>query len=351
MKLTLPQSKYADGAAAADFYRRLLDKIQTLPGVEAAAAISRLPLNAAYSSGPLTFEGVTANAERPNLASFEVDHRVITPDYFKTMKTSLLEGRSFTPQDARDKPFVAIIDETLARQLWPGASPLGRRLTFGRFPDKPWGWVEIVGVVKHSRYHKLEGNALEIVYFPHPQYSLSEMTLAIRASSDPLSMVGAARGAVQSLDRDQPIYHIRTMDELMAGALAPARFVWLLLMIFAGVAAVLAMVGIYGVMSRTVTQRAHEIGVRMALGAEAGDVLRLVMGQGMKLTLTGVVIGVVAALMLTGLIRNLLFGVSANDPLTFIAISTLLAGVSLVACWIPARRATKVDPMIALRCE
>ncbi|MGH9940519.1 MAG: ABC transporter permease, partial [Blastocatellia bacterium] len=212
MRLTLPQSKYTDGAASADFYRRLLEKIQALPGVESAAAISRLPLSSAYSSGPLTFEGVTANAERANLASFEVDHRVITPDYFKTMKTPLLEGRFFTPQDTRDRPFVAIIDETLARRLWPNASPLGRRLTFGRFPDKPRVWVEIVGVVKHIRYHKLEGNVLEQVHFPHAQYSLSEMTLAIRAASDPLSMVGAARGVVQSLDRDQPIYRIYVMD-------------------------------------------------------------------------------------------------------------------------------------------
>src|SRR5262245_53023428 len=158
-------------------------------------------------------------------------------------------------------------------------------------------------------------------------------------------MIGAARGTVQSLDRDQPIYRIGTMDALMAGALAPARFIWLLLMIFAGVASVLAMVGIYGVMSRAVTQRTHEIGVRMALGAEAGDVLRLVIGQGMKLALPGVAIGVIAALMLTSLIRNLLFDVSASDPLTFIVIALALMSVVSLACYIPARRAAKVDPM------
>jgi predicted permease len=349
VKLSLPRAKYKDGAASANFYQQLLEKIQTLPGVQSAAAISHLPLSNDYWGGTLTFEGVTANAERANLASFEVDQRAISPDYFKTMKTPLLAGRFFTPQDIRhDMPRVAIIDETLARRLWPNASPLGRRLTFGRFPDKPETWIEIVGVVKHIRHHRLDADVREQVYYPA---LFSGMTLAIRAKSDPLDMAGAVRGAVQSLDRDQPIYRIRTMEELMAGALAPARFTLLLLAVFAGVAAALAVVGIYGVMSRAVAQRTHEIGVRMALGAQRRDVLRLIIGQGMKLALLGVAIGLVAALLLTRLMRELLFSVSATDPLTFGLIALLLALVALVACYVPSRRATKVDPLVALKYE
>ncbi|MCI0392626.1 MAG: ABC transporter permease [Acidobacteria bacterium] len=349
MKMTLPRAKYKDGAATANFYRQLLEKIQALPGVQSAAAISHLPLSNDYWGGTMTFEGVTANAERGNLASFEVDQRAISPDYFKTMKTPLLAGRFFAPQDiGSGTPRFAIIDETLARRLWPNASPIGRRMTFGRFPEKPETWVEIVGVVKHIRHHRLDADVREQVYYPA---LFTGMTLAISTASDPLSLVGAVRGAVQSLDRDQPVYRIRTMDELMVGALAPARFTLLLLMIFAGLAAALAMVGIYGVMSHAVAQRTNEIGVRMALGAQQRDVLRLVVGQGMKLALLGVAGGLMVALLLTRLMHDLLFGVSATDPLTFALIALLLALVALLACWIPARRATKVDPMIALRCE
>jgi putative ABC transport system permease protein len=349
MKMTLPRVKYKDGAASANFYQQLLEKIQALPGVQSAAAISHLPLSKDYWSGTLTFEGVTANAERANLASFEVDQRAISLDYFKTMKTPLLAGRFFTPQDIRsDAPRFAIIDETLARRLWPNSSPLGRRMTFGRFPDKPENWIEIVGVVKHIRHHRLDADVREQVYYPA---LFSTMTLVIRAKSDPLGLVGSVRGAAQSLDRDQPIYRVRTMEELTADALAQARFTLLLLAIFAGVAAVLAVVGIYSVMSHAVAQRTPEIGIRVALGAQRSDVLRLIIGQGLRLACLGVFIGLMAAAPLTRLMRELLFGVSATDPLTFSLISLSLMLVALVACYIPSRRATQVDPLVALRCE
>jgi putative ABC transport system permease protein len=283
MKMMVPRSKYKDGPAVASFYHQLLEKISALPGVESAAGISQLPLSGDYWGGTLTFEGVTANAERGNLASFEVDQRVITPDYFTTMKTPLLEGRSFTTGDVRGKPNVAIVDETLAKRLWPDSSPIGRRFTFGRFPEKPQDWVEIVGVVRHIRHHKLDANVREQVYYPHARVSFSLMTLAIRTSSDPLSMAGTVRDTVRSLDSEQPVYSVRTMDELVAGALAPARFTMLLLLGFAGVAVALAVVGIYGVMSNAVTQRTHEIGVRMALGAQVTDVLKMIVAQGVRL--------------------------------------------------------------------
>jgi predicted permease len=351
MKMSPPRTKYKDGIAVANFYQQLLEKLQALPGAETAAAVQALPLNNDSSNGMLTFEGVTANAERDNLASFEVTQNAITPDYFKTMKTPLLAGRFFTPQDARGKAPVAIIDETLARRLWPDASPLGRRLTFGRFPEKPEIWAEIVGVVRRIRHQRLDANVREQVYFPHAQSAKIHMTLVVRTTSDPLSMVGAVRAAVQSLDPDQPVYQIRTLDEVMAGALAPARFTLFLLLLFAGVAAVLAVVGIYGVMSHVVTQRTHEIGIRIALGAGTGDVLRLVIRQGLKLALLGVIGGLIVALLLTRLMQGLLFGVSATDPLTFATIALLLMFVALLACYAPSRRAIKVDPLVALRYE
>jgi len=351
MKVQVPRSKYKDGPAVANFYQQLLEKIRALPGVESAAAISHLPLSGDYWGGTLTFEGVTANAERGTQASFEVDQRIITPDYFTTMRTPLIEGRSFTTQDVRGRPAVAIIDETLAARLWPNASPIGRRFTFGRFPEKPEIWVEIVGVVRHIRHHRLDANVREEVYYPHALRSFTGMTLAIRTAIDPSSLVGAVREAVGSLDRDQPVYRIRTMDELMAAALAPARFTLLLLSIFAGVAATLAVVGIYGVMSHAVIERTHEIGVRIALGAQANDVLKLVVGQGLVLTLAGVGIGIVVALVMTRLIAGLLYGTSATDAMTFAIVPLLLTGVALGASFVPARRALKVDPIVALRYE
>jgi putative ABC transport system permease protein len=351
MKMMVPRSKYKDRTAVVNFYRELLEKIKALPGIESAAGISQLPLSGDYWGGTLTFEGVTANAERGNLASFEVDQRAITPDYFSTMKTPLLEGRFFTNLDVRGKPNVAIIDETLARRLWPDASPIGRRFTFGRFPEKPDDWVEIVGVVRHIRHHKLDANVREEVYYPHALVSFSQMSIAIRTASEPLSMVGAVRDTVRSLDNDQPIYRIHTMEELVSQALAPARFTLLLLLIFAGVAGALAVVGIYGVMSNAVTQRTHEIGVRMALGAQVSDVLSLIVGHGIKLVSVGIGVGLAAAFLMTRLLQTLLYNVSATDSMTFVAVSAVLAGVALVACFVPARRAAKVDPMIALRYE
>lgn len=351
MKVQVPRSKYKDGPAVANFSQQLLEKIQALPGVESAGAVSHLPLSGDYWGGTLTFEGVTANAERGNLASFEVDQRVITPDYFAAMKTPLLEGRSFTLQDVSGKPVVAVIDETLAHRLWPDVSPIGRRFTFGRFPEKPDIWVEIVGVVRHIRHHKLDANVREEVYYPHAMRSFSGMTLAIRTTSDPLSLTGAVREAVRSIDRDQPVYRIRTMDELVAAARAPARFTLLLLLVFAGVAAVLAVVGIYGVISHAVTERTHEIGVRMALGADASDVLKLVVGQGLILTLIGIAIGLIASLVVTRVMTGLLYGVTATDAVTFVSVPFLLTGVALAASFVPARRAMSVDPMTALRHE
>src|SRR5262249_54081706 len=249
MDLSLPESKYADDPVTEAFYRQLLEKVQALPGVEAAAAISQLPLSQTYSSGTMTFEGVTANPERGGIARFEVDQRAIMPDYFKVMKTPMLAGRFFTQQDGAGRPRVVIIDETLARRLWPNASPLGKRLTYGYFPEEREGWFEIVGVVKHIRHHRLDADVREQVYFPHAQGPVKQMPLAIRTSSNPLDQAPAVRQALRSLDPDQPVYQIRAMDGLVANALAPARFTFLLLAIFAGVAGGFSVVGVFSVVA------------------------------------------------------------------------------------------------------
>jgi putative ABC transport system permease protein len=351
MSLPLSGSKYPDGPTTENFYRQLLEKVNTLPGVESAAAISHLPLSQEYHSDTMTFEGVSANAERSNLASFEIDHRVATPDYLKVMKTPLLAGRFFTPQDVSGRNRVVVIDETLARRLWPNASPLGKRVTRGWFPEKPEVWFEIIGVIKHIRHHRLDADVREQVYFTHALRPRRTMTLAIRTESDPIHLVSAVRQALRSLDPDQPVYQIRTMDGLVANALAPARFTLLLLTIFAGVAGLLAMVGIYSVMAYMVTQRTHEIGIRIALGAQARDMLILVIRQGMTLAGIGVALGLIVSFGLQRVMEGLLYGVSATDPATFVVISLLLAGAALLACYIPARRATKVDPLVALRYE
>jgi putative ABC transport system permease protein len=351
MDLRLPGSKYPDGQATENFYRQLVEKVNAQPGVVSAAAISELPLSQTYSSGTMTFEGVTANAERADRVSFEVDQRAITPDYFKVMKTPLLAGRFFTPQDGAGRPPVVIIDETLARRLWPNTSPLGKRLTYGYYPEKPEFRMEIVGVVKHIRHHRLDADVREQVYFPHAQRQDGGMTLAIRTASDPLDLAPAVRQAVRSLDPDQPVYQVRTMEGLVANALAPARFTLSLLTIFAGVAGILAMVGIYSVMAFMVTQRTNEIGIRMALGAQARDTLSLIIRQGMTLAVIGIALGLIGSFAVQRLMKGLLFEVSATDPLTFVLISLMMMGAAFLACYIPARRATKVDPLVALRCE
>jgi putative ABC transport system permease protein len=351
MKLTLPRSKYADSPKRGVFYRQAVERINTLPGVTSVSAISQLPLSNDYWSGTYTFYDAAANAERDNMASFEADTRIITNDYFKTMRTPLLSGRFFNDQDESGRPFVAIIDERLAQRLWPGESALNKKGTFGKFPEKPEAFFEVVGVVKHIRHHRLSADVREQVYFPHAQRRVPWMTLAVRSETDPMSLVGPVRSIIQSLDQDQPVYQIRTMEELFATALAPTRFTLLLVLIFAIVAIALAGIGIYGVMSYSSAQRTQEIGIRMALGAQPRDILRLVMSQGIVVVSVGVVLGLVASFAVTRVMTGLLYEVSATDPPTFGAVSLLLMGIAVLACYLPTRRATKVDPLVALRYE
>jgi putative ABC transport system permease protein len=266
------------------------------------------------------------------------------------MGIQMLRGRAFTSQDARGALDVAIVNETFAKRYFPDGDPIGKRFTFGNANNNP-RWISIVGMVRDTKRQGLDAPVRIESWMSHAQAPSSSMQVGVRTAVDPQTVAGAVREAVWSLDGDLPIPKMQTMDQVLAESVAQRRLNMLLLGLFATIALVLAAVGIYGVMSYVVSQRTHEIGVRMALGAQVGDVLRLVVGQGMKLALFGAGLGLIATFVLTRLMATLLFGVSVTDPLTFVAIFLLLLLVAFLACWIPARRATRVGPIAALRCE
>jgi putative ABC transport system permease protein len=372
MRLALPDAKYPIPTSITDprdpaslaFYDQLLTRVQALPGVKSATAASILPLGAGGGWGKLM--SVEGRPAPPALDQVPVVRfALISPDYFRTLGINVREGRAFTPQDDEKAQPVAIINETLAQRFFPGEDPVGKTVWMGppenllpadaQRPENRSPRRLIVGVVADVKGGSLNLPASPYVYAPLHQYRREGYTntlmLAVETEGKPESLTAAIREQVHALDPDQPVSNVRNISELRDRALSAAKFSLLLLGLFAAVALVLAAVGIYGVMSYAVTQRTHEIGVRMALGARAGDVLRMVIRQGMQLAAAGVAVGVAGAWALTRLMESLLFGVSASDPLTFALIALLLGGVAFVACWIPARRATKVDPMIALRYE
>jgi putative ABC transport system permease protein len=346
MNVLLPSQKYREKQQINNFFDQLFERIRAVPGVDAIGGIDPLPLSNSNATTGFVTEGgpALAVADRP-----EVGERTVTPGYFEAMRIPLESGRAFTEQDRDETPRVVIINEALARRFWPGETVIGKRIGFkASFPQV---WHEIVGIVGDVKHQRLDADPKPEVYFAYQQYPDTFMSLAVRTSSEPAALTGAIRNQVLAVDSNQPVFDIKTMDERLSKAVAPSRFIMLLLGIFAGLALILAAVGIYGVISYSVTQRTHEIGVRMALGAEARDVLRLVVRQAMTLTLTGVVVGLGGAFALTRLMSGLLFGVGPTDPLTFTVLPIILAGVALGACFVPARRATKVDAMVALRYE
>ena len=275
---------------------------------------------------------------------------MITPDYFRAMGITLLKGRFFNESDNDKSQPVIIVNATLARRHFPKEDPIGKRLKFSK-PTVKGPWLTIIGVVNDEKQDGLGAKVEHETYQSHFQNAQSDMTLIVRAVNDPQSLVGAVREEIRALDRSLPLYDIKTMRAAIYESVARERFITLLLIVFAALALTLASVGIYGVMSYSVTQRTHEIGVRMALGAQMGAVLKLVVAQGGKLTAAGVAIGLISAFALTRLMKTLLFGVSATDPVTFAAVALSLTLVALLACYVPARRASKVDPMVALRDE
>ncbi|MFL6276640.1 MAG: ABC transporter permease [Blastocatellia bacterium] len=347
MRINLPQSKYNGGPRRSDYFRQLMERLRAQPGVESAAAISTLPLSGNNWGRSLTVEGfpILSVGQAPF-----IQHNVVTPGYFRALGIPILEGRDFTDADTTDGPKITIVDERLARQYWPNESAVGKRIRFGP-PEDNEPWHTIVGVVGAVRHERLEATTRNSVYLPHVEVPVGRMYITLRSTSKPESLVEPARAQIHALDPDLPITHVRTMDEVEAQSVWQPRLYTILFGVFAAVALLLAAVGLYGVMAYTVTMRTHEIGLRVALGAQSGDVLKLIAGQGIKLALIGVGSGLIAALLLTRLMATLLFNTSVNDPLIFAGIAVLLTLVALLACYIPARRATKVDPMVALRYE
>jgi len=346
MRFSLPPQKYARENIGA-FNQQLRERLQTLPGAQAVAMSSDLPLSGDTSAGPIELEGQTAAPTGAEIRMFR--HRV-TPQFFTTLGISLLKGRDFTADDHAQAPNVAIISEALARRYWPNEDPLGKRLR-EEGADNPW--VSVVGVVADVKYRGLPNNptADPDVYFPLLQRPTNTLSLAVRTANDPISLTAAIRSEIQKFDPNLPLYNVTTMAQQVANQTTQSRFSAWLLGIFGALALALSAVGIYSVMAYAVEQHTREIGVRMALGAQPRDVLRLVIGQGMVLALVGVALGLVTSVALTRTMKNLLFGISATDPVTFAAIALLLIAVALLACFVPARRATKVDPMVALRVE
>jgi len=349
MRVSMEGPNYEKAESRIAFYDQLLEKIKALPGVQSAGARNYIPLVAddGYANLAFAIEGRLSDpANRPTAF-----YNKVSPDLFRTMEIPVSKGRPFNEHDDQKAQKVIIINETLARRHFPGEDPIGRRMTLEDENPKEEDWATIVGVVKDTRPLAMDGKPVPEMYVPFAQQPGRSIALMIRTTNKPESIAAAVRRNVQALDSNQLAYGLRTFEGVMSEAVAKPRFRASLLGVFAAVALILAMVGVYGVMSYAVTQRTREIGIRMALGAEPRDALKMVMKQGAKLAAAGVAIGLGGAAALTWLIEGLLFDVRAADPATFVTAPLLLAGAALLACYIPARRATKVDPIVALRCE
>jgi putative ABC transport system permease protein len=349
LAVSLPDTRYPRPDQRAGFYAELLERVRILPGVISAAAITELPLGGDASIATrFIVEGRPAPApgQKPR-----AEYHAVTAGYFETMRIPLKKGRTFDAGDRREASPVAVVNETLAAQVFPGQDPLGQRLTIGigTHESDPHTF-EVVGVVGDVQSGRRAFTPLEI-YVPHPQQSWSWMSLVVRTSGDPVSLAGALRREVAALDSEQAVYHVRPLPELLSDALAARRFIMALLGGFALLGLALATVGVYGVLAESVERRRGEIGLRLAVGADPGDVLRMVLGQAARLAAAGVTLGLVAAFALTRVMQGLLFGVSATDPATFAAVAGVLAMAALLASYLPARRAARLDPVAALREE
>jgi putative ABC transport system permease protein len=350
LRLSLGGRGYSDQQKRV-FHDECLARVQALPGVRSAALTHSLPIDGSNWSGGFT----AADLPVPSRANLpESDRLRVSPNYFEAMGIRIMRGRSFSAADTPDSAPVVVINETLARRIWPNEDPIGKRLKFGLPEDqdeesKPWR--EVVGVAGDVKMNGVDQATTLQTYLPYTQLPNQSLGLVVRAERNPAALASAVEQAIHAIDKDLPVYSIFTMEQLLGNSLAPRRLTLVLLASLAALALLLAAVGIYGVISYAVRQRTHELGIRIALGAQAHEVLTLILKQGLKLTLVGIGLGLVAAFALTRWLESLLFGVRPTDALTFAAIALLLLLVALLACWIPARRATKVDPLIALRTE
>jgi len=347
MEMALRTAQYSKDPVILNFWEQVIERVRVLPGVDAAALGTVVPLTGSHSRTDITIEGMPL----PKPGNFpHPDYHKVSPGYLRTLGVPLLRGQEFTEADNENAPLVGMVNAAVAREFFPNQDVLGKRFKFGH-PSDPLKWITIVGLAADTKLYGLANPARLEVYVPLRQSVSSDMNLIVKSAADPGALTSAIRGAIASIDKDQPIFAIATMQQLVNDSVSTRRVTLILLGLFSGLALVLAAIGIYGVISYSVAQRTHEIGIRMALGADRSGVLRMILAQGVKIAAVGVVIGMAASLGLTRLMVKLLFDVSAADPLTFAAVALVLVLVAMLACYIPARRALRVDPIIALRYE
>jgi putative ABC transport system permease protein len=343
LRLWLPELRYPDDDEIAGFYDDVLDRVRNLPGVQSASAVLGVPLSGSSASFGFSIEG---RPKPPPGEEYTAGFQSVGRDYFQTMGIPLVGGRDFDERDDADAPSVAVINETLARRYWPEEDPIGRRVSLD---DEDW--IEIVGVVRDVRHQGLDSEPRAELYLPYRQAPLRFMTLVVKTQSEPLELAGAVRSQVLAVDGNLPIFKVMSLEQIVSDSVAQPRFNMTLVGAFSFLALLLAAIGIYGVMSYTVSRRTHELGIRIAMGACTGDLLKMVVRQGMGLIAAGIGVGLLAAWALTRVLSGFLFGVTPTDPLTFIGVSFVLAFVALLATVLPARRAARVDPLNALRYE
>ncbi len=348
MRVSLPRAKYETPESRAAFFEAARTRVAQVPGVIGVGATSNVPFGGSWSTSSFSVEGYQPPEGQPGPWG---DTRVVTPGYHEAMRMKLLRGRYLLPSDREGAARVVVVDDEMVRRYWPDSDPIGKRISFGDAAQPQAEWIQVVGVVEHTAHEGLDAERRVQLYFAHQQRPLPQMTFAVRSSGDPSALVNALRSAVRDIDADQPIASVRTMDAMMDEALGQRKLSMYLLGAFAGIAVLLAAIGIYGVMSFDVTRRSQELGVRMALGAARSSVLALVLKQGLALAVIGIVLGLFGALALTRVIEAQLFGVSRTDPATFAGVALTLTAVAVVATLIPALRATRLDPVRALRYE
>ena len=348
LELTMTGERYKDKRAVLAAYRDLWQRLEHLPGVTSAGAVTSLPLSQMFAWGPITVEG---RVPPPGEKFINADVRMVSGRYFPTMEIPLREGRLFNDDDVADKPRIAIVDDYMAQQLWPNQEPIGKRFHIGGISETNSPWITVVGVVGRVKQYTLDSDSRIAFYLPQTQYVTRAMNVVVRGSNDPLALAGAVKQQIHELNADLPLYNVSTMQERFDKSLARRRFIMLVLGTFAAISLGLAVIGIYGLIAYLVGQGSRELGIRLALGATRANIMTLIVRGGLSLALWGVGIGVAGAFVVSRLMRSLLFGIGAIDGATFIAVPVLLAGIALLASYIPARRASRIDPATSLRYE